>query len=723
MGPYVGLNAILIGFFGFAAIYHLLLWWQSRRDAVLLAFAFTCTAAAVNTAALIGVATSQALAPAQRALDARLGAAVLFLAASAWLYSLVSGTRARGFVWGATAVALGLVVVHVMRPLTGTVTGVERMLTTWGEPLSSLRRESPSRWLVVAYALAATVDSFGLLCAARLWRRDRVGGALLGLASAGLLASTVWAILIDAAGLRGLYVGNIPVAVFVFLVAVQIARGYRQRGDQLVAEERRFRAIFDQTFQFAGLLSREGKLLEANRTALEFSGLRAEDVIGKPFWETPWWTHSPRLQEQLRQAIAAAANGEVVRFEATHRAADGRMHTFDCSVKPVRDERGDVVLLIPEGRDVTEHMALLHDLGERVKELTALHRTAIALQENRPFDQPLLRELVALLPPAWQYPEITEGRIGYAGLEAKTAGWCDSPWLQAQSFTTRDGLTGTLEVVYREERPPAAEGPFLVEERHLLQSLARMLTTHIDRQRAEQGMRMLSGRLVTAQEEERKRIARELHDEIGQVLTVVKMNLELLGKADRSATPQTGIEACVLNVDRAIEQVRELALDLRPVILDQLGLPAALRWFVDRLPPGRLATHLAVREVEGETLAPEVKTTAFRIAQEAVTNVLRHARARNVWLSLKARPSELELSVRDDGAGFDLGAMRRSPAASFGLSSMEERVRLVGGRLEIRTAPGAGTEVWARFPLAAERVAGDLAEAIPVVPEAPPSDS
>jgi two-component system NarL family sensor kinase len=350
----------------------------------------------------------------------------------------------------------------------------------------------------------------------------------------------------------------------------------------------------------------------------------------------------------------------------------------------------------------TERTRLLqHDLGERVKELTALHKTANVLQENRPFDRQVLAELVALLPPAWQYPEVCEGRIRYAGLEARTDGWRELPWQQTESFTTGDGNGGAIEVAYREERPAAAEGPFLAEERRLLQSLARMLATHLDRQRAEQAMRVLSGQLVTAQEEERRRIARELHDEIGQMLTVVKINLESLRVQDRLPSGTAELDACVQNVDRAIQQVRALALDLRPAILDHLGLPAALRWFVDRIPQGRPATHLAVEGGERSRVSSEVKTAAFRIAQEAVTNVLRHAKARNVWVTLATATADLELSVRDDGVGFDLPTSRRSPATSFGLSSMEERVWLVGGRIEILTSPGAGTEVRARFPIAA----------------------
>jgi signal transduction histidine kinase len=222
-----------------------------------------------------------------------------------------------------------------------------------------------------------------------------------------------------------------------------------------------------------------------------------------------------------------------------------------------------------------------------------------------------------------------------------------------------------------------------------------------ERRERDQAMRMLSGRLVTAQEEERRHIARELHDEIGQMLTVLKINLQSLREPARLASTTRTVDVCVENVDRAIQQARALALDLHPAILDHLGLPAAMRWFVAQIPEGSQEMHLAIEECDGTTLTPEVETAAFRIAQEAVTNVLRHASAGNVWVRLASGPSNLELSVRDDGVGFDLGTWRRSPAASFGLSNMEERVRLVGGQIEIRSSRGAGTEVWARFPMAA----------------------
>ena len=118
--------------------------------------------------------------------------------------------------------------------------------------------------------------------------------------------------------------------------------------------KRRFRAIFNNTFQYTGLLTPEGILLEANQAALDFIGSEANAVIGQPFWETPWWNFSPTIQQQLQAAITRVAAGEFVRYEVKIPDADGCLHAFDFSLKPIKDETGQVVLLIPEARDITE---------------------------------------------------------------------------------------------------------------------------------------------------------------------------------------------------------------------------------------------------------------------------------------------------------------------------------------------------------------------------------
>lgn len=212
--------------------------------------------------------------------------------------------------------------------------------------------------------------------------------------------------------------------------------------------------------------------------------------------------------------------------------------------------------------------------------------------------------------------------------------------------------------------------------------------------------RELARRLLTAQEEERRRLAVELHDELGQVLTAVKINLASLERSSRTLPASPHLREAIESVDRAMETVRDLALALRPSVLDDLGLPAALRWYADRLArDARIEAHLSIDALP--RLAPELETTCFRVAQEALTNVARHARARRVWLDVHLRAGDLEFAVRDDGIGFDASAARDRAigGASMGLLGMQERVTLVGGEFEVTNRPEGGTEVRARLPV------------------------
>lgn len=122
----------------------------------------------------------------------------------------------------------------------------------------------------------------------------------------------------------------------------------------LLKSERLFKAIFDHTFELIGLLTAEGTLLQANETALRLAGIKSDDVVGLPFWDTPWWSHSTAAQNQIKEAVKEAAAGKMVRFETSHVNTDGALVFVDFSLKPVVDEAGNVSLLIPEGRDITE---------------------------------------------------------------------------------------------------------------------------------------------------------------------------------------------------------------------------------------------------------------------------------------------------------------------------------------------------------------------------------
>ncbi len=138
--------------------------------------------------------------------------------------------------------------------------------------------------------------------------------------------------------------------------------------NNLKQSEQKFRAMFDSTFQFMGLLTTEGIVVEANRTALRAVAVELKEVVGQPFWATPWWSHSPQQQIQLQKAIAQAASGQVVRFESQHICADGTRAIVDFSLKPVVDSEGKVVMLLPEGRDITER----HQAEDKIREQAAL---------------------------------------------------------------------------------------------------------------------------------------------------------------------------------------------------------------------------------------------------------------------------------------------------------------------------------------------------------------
>ena len=153
------------------------------------------------------------------------------------------------------------------------------------------------------------------------------------------------------------------------LLAIEDVTEQKRLEASLRDSQFKIRAVFDQTFQFIGLMNTKGNLIEANRAALDFSGIEVSAVLNKPFWETPWWTHSKELQQKLRDSIHKAAAGEFVRFEATHIAKDGSMHYVDFSLKPVKDESGKVIFMIPEGRDITERKKLEEALKESSTEL------------------------------------------------------------------------------------------------------------------------------------------------------------------------------------------------------------------------------------------------------------------------------------------------------------------------------------------------------------------
>jgi signal transduction histidine kinase len=209
-------------------------------------------------------------------------------------------------------------------------------------------------------------------------------------------------------------------------------------------------------------------------------------------------------------------------------------------------------------------------------------------------------------------------------------------------------------------------------------------------------LRRLSGTLLTTQDEERRRIARELHDGLGQDLTAVKIMLRGVSQENSEEARKEVVSGVSAIMDRTLQQVRSISYLLHPPLLDEVGLQSALRWYLDGLAKrSGIETSIEVQPEEFPRLAPELETTIFRIIQEALTNVFRHADARSASVKLIRSGNEIVAIVRDDGKGVTDQILEFRPGMiGVGIGGMRQRVKEFGGELRLRNAaPGTIVEV------------------------------
>ena len=239
---------------------------------------------------------------------------------------------------------------------------------------------------------------------------------------------------------------------------------------------------------------------------------------------------------------------------------------------------------------------------------------------------------------------------------------------------------------------------FEVEVQRQIASLQTARLEEAERREALRGE--LLRRVVAAQEAERQRIARELHDATGQALTALGLGLRAVGANMDSEGGQAARDLRQLETltNNSLDELRHLIADLRPSHLDDLGLAATIRWYAKEV---QARTGLDVQvEIAGDThpLSAPVRIALFRIAQEALTNVVKHSGAQRAWLRVWFGNEAVRLQVEDDGGGFDTHAERRTPRPAWGLLGMQERVTLLGGQFDLASEPGQGTRVQVLIP-------------------------
>jgi len=370
--------------------------------------------------------------------------------------------------------------------------------------------------------------------------------------------------------------------------------------------------------------------------------------------------------------------------------------------------------------------------------LTALHRTAEILRKHHWSPERTINRLLSVLPSAWQYPELTGMRIKYDGWSYATGNFRATRWMQTAEFLVSKGKRGTIEVCYLAPRPPRRRGPFLLEERALLNSLAEMLKSYFQRamyenellmvneqleQRVTQRtaellktnaalkleiterrqkdkkilqyqkqLRSLASELALAEEKERRRIASDLHDDIGQALAIIKMKFLELHCKSVLCEFKDNIEEIRVLLDEAIKDARSLTFEISPPVLYELGLEAAVQWLAENFQEKYKLLVQVTTEGDPRTLNDEVKATMFKGVRELLVNAIKHSQVSQVWVRVMWADDHLKIEVRDNGVGFDKSRLvpLSIKKGSFGLFSIKERIGHLGGSLEIDSMPGQG---------------------------------
>jgi len=354
MGPYLFGNAALAGFFAFGAIYHLVLWTRTRREMALLAFAALSLLSSVNSYAVLTIATAHTVAEGQGGLDLRAGVAGLIVVALVWLFALMSGVRARWYVRLVTATFSVLSARTVLVPhLTGTVTAIRQIVMPWGEPISTLERSGASLFLPVAYGVALSVPIFGLICARRLWQRDRVGAVLVSVSAIVYLSSFTIGVSIDMLGSALPYLSPIVGACWILPVAWQVGRANRHQADTLVATERRFRFLVQNQTEFVVSCLPDATLTFVNDSYCRYFGITFEDAIGSNLLDRFASDARDAIERQVSNVSLATP---VSTGEHIVHAKNGERRWTSWTVSGVFSSSGTLSDLQMTGRDIHERV-------------------------------------------------------------------------------------------------------------------------------------------------------------------------------------------------------------------------------------------------------------------------------------------------------------------------------------------------------------------------------
>jgi signal transduction histidine kinase len=349
-----------------------------------------------------------------------------------------------------------------------------------------------------------------------------------------------------------------------------------------------------------------------------------------------------------------------------------------------------------------------HILAERVKELNCLYTISKIFDRKGLSLDSIIRRTIEVIPTAWQFPDIASVRVRLDGRTYRTRRFSRGKWVQECPIIVQGVPVGTLAVIYSQKRPEQDEGPFLKEERNLLNVIAQRFGDVIERKWTEQKLlrnqkqlRSLATELALSEERERRRIAQALHDRIAQVLALINIKIGALVESAPSPDLQKALTGIRRLVSECVAETRSLTFDLSPPVLYELGFESALDWLAERIQQQygvKVELLCSKRELP---VSLEWRVMLFTAIRELLVNVGKHSRARSARVSLKKKKGRITVAVEDKGVGMDAGLRTNGKrfAEGFGLFSIRERLGSMGGRVEILSKPGQGTRVTLDVPL------------------------
>ncbi|HEX7724073.1 MAG TPA: PAS domain S-box protein [Pyrinomonadaceae bacterium] len=470
----------------------------------------------------------------------------------------------------------------------------------------------------------------------------------------------------------------------------------RKRAEsQLRESEERYRDLVENSTELVCTHDLNGLVLSANPAVCAALGCELNDVVGGSVRDilVPEVRH--QFDEYMVRLRKDGATTGIMFVQ--NKSGERRIWEYHNSL---RTEGVTTPIVRGMARDVTEErrvLKALHESEERYRELFENSRDAIYVHD-------LTGRYVSVNHAAETLSGFTRDEImgkHYSNfitpqhLKNARESFCIK--LDAPIETTYEAeiicKNGTRKAVEVSSRMIYKDGVALA-----VQGTARDIT---ERKRAQQALQTYARRLLEAQEAERQNIARELHDEIGQILTAVSLNLHSIQKSCQTDAGLPNVDESIQVVEDALSRVRELSLELRPSLLDDLGLAAALRWYIGRYTArSGIATEI-LGDADIGRISHEVETACFRITQEALTNAARHSHATRATVHIERTNGNLELKVSDNGIGFDFDQLLfgMASARSLGLRGMQERALAVKGHVQITSKPGHGTQVTLNVPV------------------------